>query len=298
MSDAIRAGRRTVPVSNRNKVLFPSDGITKGDLIEYYAAIAPVMAPHVRDRPATLERYPDGTAGERIFQKNIAKYFPEWIPRAEVPKKGGTVTHVLANDAPTLAYLANQAAIALHVWLSTIARPTAPDQMIFDLDPSRKNFADVRATALALADATRDLGLVPFVKTTGSRGLHVVVPVRPSEDFGVVWEVAATISDRLIAERPKILTREFLKAKREGRIFLDVNRNAYAQTVVAPYSVRPLAGAPVAVPLEWDEVADRRLRPDGFSMRDALERPAVWAGMRRSARSLGPAMRALGIRGR
>jgi bifunctional non-homologous end joining protein LigD len=285
MKDEIRAGRRTVTISNRDKVLFPDDGITKGDLVSYYVAIAPRMVPLVRDRPLTMERYPDGIASERIFQKNIAKYFPDWVPRAEVPKKDGSVTHVLANDAATLAYLGNQASITQHVWLSTVNAPMKPDQIIFDLDPSKEDFAEVRRTALRLREMLTEFGLVPFVKTTGSRGLHIVAPIRPVLGFEVVYGIAAAIAGRLAEERPTKLTTEFMKAKREGRIFLDINRNAYAQTAVAPYSVRPLRGAPVAAPVAWEEVADRRLRPDGFSMRDALERPDRWTGFRKAARS-------------
>lgn len=293
MSDAVRVGGRSVAVTNRTKVLFPENGITKGDLIDYYAAIAPKMLPYLRDRPLTMERYPDGIAGERIFQKNIAKYFPDWIPRAIVPKKGGSVTHVLANDAPSLVYLANQACITPHVWLSTTARPSQPDQMIFDLDPAGDDFAEVRRTALRLRDVLTELGLVPYVKATGSKGLHVVVPIRPDGTFDVVYETAHAIAEGLVEERPDALTLEFMKAKRRGRIFMDVNRNAYAQTAVAPYSVRPRAGAPVAAPLDWDEVRDARLRPDGFSMEDAFSRDDPWQGFRKAARSLAKVRKAL-----
>jgi bifunctional non-homologous end joining protein LigD len=286
MSDEIVVGRRRVKITNRDKVLFPDDGITKGQLVDYYAAIAPRMLPHVRDRPLTMERFPDGIGGVRIMQKNVSKYFPEWIPRASVAKHGGSVTHVLANDAATLAYLGNQASITQHVWSSRIDRPNEPDQMIFDLDPTQDDFAEVRRTALLLRDLLTDLGLVPFVKTSGSRGLHVVVPLRRSKPFEAVRDAAAAIAERTAAQRPSLLTTEFMKNKREGRIFIDINRNAYAQTAVAPYSVRARRGAPVAVPLSWDEVSEAALRPDGFSMRDALERPDPWTGFRRSARAL------------
>jgi len=282
----VRVGRRTVPVSNWEKVLFPDDGITKGDLVEYAIAIAPKMLPYLRDRPLTLERYPDGLRGEPFFQKNVSKYFPEWVPRAPMPKKNGTVTYVLANDAPTLAYVANQAAITHHVWLSTASCPYQPDQLIFDLDPSVENFDAVRTTALAVRAALIERGLVPFVKTTGSRGLHVVVPLRPSASFEEAYAFATGIAEELIRERPDLLTLEFRKADRGDRIFLDINRNAYAQTAVAPYSVRPRPGAPVAMPLDWSEVSDPTLRPDGFHMRDAVERADLWKGFRAAAKRL------------
>lgn len=295
MSDSIRVGGRSVPVTNPNKVLFPEDAITKLELIEYHAAIAPRMLPHMRKRPLTMERYPDGIDRERIMQKNVSKYFPDWIPRASVPKKDGTVTHVLANDAATLVYLAQQASITQHVWLSTIDRPAEPDQMIIDLDPTTDDFSEVRKTALLFRRLLTDVGLVPFVKSTGSRGLHVVAPLRAGESFEVVYQVARRLADRAAEEKPDLLTTEFYKVKRGRRIFLDVNRNAYAQTAVAPYSVRARTAAPVAVPLAWKEVEDRRLKPDGFSMRDALERPDHWKGFRSAARGLRTAMKDLGI---
>src|ERR1044072_6198797 len=172
MSDAISAGGRMIPFSNRGKILFPGEEITKGDLIDYALAIAPKMVPYLRDRPLTMERYPAGIGAQRVFQKNAPEYFPDWIARANVGKKKGTVTHALANNAATLAYLANQAVVTHHIWNSTVRSPFKPDQIVFDLDPSTENFAEVRTVANALKDLLEDIGLVPFVKTTGSRGLH------------------------------------------------------------------------------------------------------------------------------
>lgn len=295
MSDEVRVGRRTFRVTNLDKVLFPDDGITKGALIEYYTAVAPKMVPHVRNRPLTMERFPDGLGGERIMHKNIPKYFPEWVPRAELAKKGGSVTYVLADEAAVLAYLAQQGSITQHVWSSTVAKPLEPDLLIVDLDPTTDDFAMVREAALMFRSIFDDAGLVPFVKSTGSRGLHVVAPIRPKEPFEVVHEVAVRLAQRAIDAEPERLTLEFYKDKRGDRIFVDVHRNAYAQTAVAPYSVRALPGAPVAVPLEWSEVDDDRLEPGGFSMRDALDRPDHWKGFRASARSLAKAIRSLDV---
>jgi bifunctional non-homologous end joining protein LigD len=291
--DEIRVGNRRIAVSRRDKVLFPDDGITKGDLVEYYAAVAPKMLPYTRNRPLTLERYPDGIGRRPLFQKNAPAYFPDWIARAELAKKGGSVLHVVANEAATLAYLANQAVITCHTGLSSTKDLHRPDQLIFDLDPAGDDFDNVRSTALSLRELLGDLGLVPFVKTTGSKGLHIVVPLRPSEGFDLVWKFAHAVGERLVAAEPQVLTLEFMKAKRRGRIFFDVNRNSYAQTAVAPFSVRPKPGAPVAVTLDWSEVSDRRLRPDGFSMQAALKRDDAWEGFRRSARSVGPSARRL-----
>lgn len=293
----MRVGKRTFNVTNRDKVLFPEDGITKGGLIEYYAAIAPKMLPHVRNHPLTMQRFPDGINAEGIMHKNMPKYFPDWVARSEQPKKGGTVTYVLANEAATLAYLAQQGSITQHIWLSTHQKPYEPDIMIVDLDPTTEDFSEVRGAALLFREILEDLDLVPFVKTTGSKGLHVAVPIRPAFGFDVVHEVAARIAQRAIDAKPNLLTMEFYKAKRGDRIFADVHRNGFGATAVAPYSVRPRDGAPVAVPLDWKEVSDRKLRPDGFTMKDALERPEHWKGFRAAARGLGRAIKELGVEG-
>jgi bifunctional non-homologous end joining protein LigD len=291
----LRVGKRSFSVTNRDKVLFPEDGITKGRLIDYYAAIAPVMVPHTKNHPLTMERFPDGLGAEKIMHKNMPTYFPDWIARSEQPKKGGTVTYVLANEAATLAYLAQQGSITQHIWQSTAAKPFEPDMMVFDLDPTTDDFDAVRKAALLFRDALEDLELVPFVKTTGSRGLHVVTPIRPRYGFEVVHEVAVRVAQRVIEQEPEMLTLEFYKEKRGTKIFADVHRNGYGATAVAPFSVRPRKGAPVAVTLSWDEVEDRTLRPDGFSMADALERPDHWKGFHSEARALGRAIRSLGV---
>jgi len=297
MTDTVKAGAQTITVSNRGKVLFPDDGVTKGDLISYALAIAPKMLPYLKNRPLTMERYPDGIGKQRVFQKNAPEYFPSWISRAEVGKKDGIVTHPLANDAATLVYLANQAVLTHHIWNSTTRTPMNPDQIVFDLDPSTENFAEVRTVARGLRDLLDDIGLVPFVKTTGSRGLHVVTPIRPAWPYERVYGFAEAVVERLVREHPKLLTLEFLKAKRNDRIFFDINRNAYAQTAVAPFTVRAREGAPVALPIDWDEVGKRSLRSDGYGMRDALERPDAWSGFRGKARSVAKAARALGLAG-
>ncbi|MGH2793665.1 MAG: non-homologous end-joining DNA ligase [Actinomycetota bacterium] len=293
--ETMRVGKRTFNVTNRDKVLFPEDGITKGDLIEYYAAIAPKMLPHVRNHPLTMERFPDGINGEGIMHKNIPKYFPDWVARSEQPKKGGTVTYVLANEAATLAYLAQQASITQHIWLSTHQKPYEPDVMIVDLDPTTEDFSEVREAALLFRSLFEELDLVPYVKVTGSRGLHVAVPIRPKFGFDVVHEIAVRIAQRAIDAHPDLLTMEFYKAKRGERIFADVHRNGFGATAVAPYSVRPRNGAPVAAPLGWDEVSDHDLRPDGFTMKDALERPDHWKNFRASARGLARTVKQLGV---
>jgi bifunctional non-homologous end joining protein LigD len=295
MSEAftVRAGRRAVPITHPDKVLFPRDGITKADLARYYADIAPFMVPHTRDRPVAMHVFPGGIDGRGHYAKNVQGHFPDWIPRATVAKRGGTVTHVLANDAATLVYLAGQNVVTLHVWPARAGDPRRPDRLIFDLDPERgTDFADVRVAAREVGEALRDAGLVPYAMTSGSRGIHVVAPIRPGAEFPAAFRWAKDLADRLAAEHPDRLTTEFYKAKRGAPIFVDTRRNAYAQHAVAPYAVRPRDGAPVATPLHWEELDDPRLRPDKWSIRTVLERVREtgdpWKGIDRRRRSLRP----------
>ena len=282
------AGRRDVPLTHPDKVLFPDDGITKADLAAYYRDAAPRMVDLVRGRPVSLQRFNDGIARQGFFQKNVERGAPEWVKRVRVGKRGGSLWHVLANDAATLVWLANQNCITPHVWLSRADRLERPDRMIFDLDPaSEDEFALVRRTARELGDVLREAGVEPFAMTTGSKGIHVVVVLQRRYGFGQVRDAAVAVAAELVERRPKDLTTEFYKRKRDGRLFVDVNRNAYAATAVPPYSVRPLPGAPVATPLEWDELADRRLRAQRWTIRTVLDRdPDVWKGVRRAAGAL------------
>jgi bifunctional non-homologous end joining protein LigD len=284
----MRAGRRDVELTHPGKVLFPDDGITKADLAAYYRDAAPAMVPLVRDRPVSLQRFNDGIGRQGFFQKNVAKGVPPWVRRVEVGKHGGSVCHVLANDASTLVWLANQNCITPHVWLSRADRPERPDRMIFDLDPADDDeFALVRRTARELGDVLREAGVTPFAMTTGSKGIHVVVPLRRRYPFGRVRDAAVAVAAELVSRRPTELTMEFYKRKRDGRLFIDVNRNAYAATAVPPYAVRARPGAPVATPLRWDELSDRRLRADRWSMRTVLDRdPGVWSGLSDAAGGL------------
>jgi bifunctional non-homologous end joining protein LigD len=284
----MRAGRRDVPLTHEGKVLFPDDGITKAELAAYYRDAAPRMVPLVRDRPVSLQRFNDGIAKPGFFQKNVAKGVPDWVKRAQVDKKGGSLWHVLANDAATLVWLANQNCITPHVWLSRADRLERPDRMVFDLDPhSPDDFALVRRTARDLGDVLREAGVEPFAMTTGSKGIHVVVALQRRYRFDQVRDAAVAVAAELVARRPKDLTMEFYKRKREDRLFVDVNRNGYAATAVPPYGVRPLPGAPVATPLHWDELSDRRLAAQRWTLRTVLDRdPDVWAGIGRAAGGL------------
>jgi bifunctional non-homologous end joining protein LigD len=293
----ITIGRRRFELTRPDKVLFPADEITKADLIAYYRKVAAVMVPHLRGRPLMLQRFPDGIDGEGFLQKQVADYFPAWIRRAELAKEGGTVTYAVADDEPTLAYLAAQACITPHVWLSRVDRPDRPDRVVFDLDPARPDFATVRDTARALRDLLEAVGLVPFVQTTGSRGLHVVAPLDRRGDFEAVRSFARDVAERLVAQDPANRTIASRTAKRHGRVFIDTLRNGYAQTVVAPYAVRALPGAPVATPLEWRELGDGRLHAQRHTTatvpRRLARRPDPWAGISRQARALSAARAAL-----
>src|SRR2546425_6011313 len=258
---------KEITISNPDKVLFPDDGITKGDLVDYYRRIADRMLPQVRDRPLHMNRYPDGIGGIAIQQKRVPDSFPPWITRVTVDlHRGGTIAHAAIDNAATLVYLANYNMITAHVWLSRIPATAQPDLLIFDLDPSDDDFRLVRTTALHLKAMLEELQLVPFVKTTGSRGLHVVVPITVGPSFEAVHIFADYVGQRLAAADPGHLTTEFIKQKRQGRLFIDVNRNAYGQTVVAPYSVRARPTAPIAVPIAWADVENDGLRPDGVTM--------------------------------
>lgn len=268
----VRAGRWTVQIARPNKVLFPDDGITKLDLAEYYARVAPAMLPHVRGRPVAMERYPDGLNGQRFFHKNVNGSVPQWVHTARIGKQRGSLTQILCDNAATLVYLADQACITPHVWLSRVDRPQHPDQMIFDLDPPEGKFAEARRAALTLKGLLEDLGLPGFPKTTGGKGIHVMVPLDRRTDFGAVREFARGVGELLAARDPEGFTMEQRKGRRSGQLFIDIMRNAYAQHAVAPYAVRARAGAPVATPLDWSEMEQEGLRPERFTIRTIPER--------------------------
>jgi bifunctional non-homologous end joining protein LigD len=290
-ASAVRTGGRTVELTNAEKVLFPGDGFTKADLAGYYQSVAKWMLPHLRERPVAMERFPDGIDGMRLFQKNASKHFPEWITRARVPKVGGTVEHVIVDQAATLVYLANQACITLHGFLSRLDKLQNPDLLIFDLDPPGSDFALARQVALDLRGILEDeLGLTSFVKTTGGDGLHVVLALDRASTFDAVRAFAREVAGVLVQRDPKRVTTEQRVGARGKRLYVDVMRNAYAQTAVVPYTVRARPGATVAMPVSWDEVADARLRPDRYTIENvpALleEREDPWRRLKRSASAL------------
>jgi bifunctional non-homologous end joining protein LigD len=265
MTLTLEVGRRTVAISRPDKPLYPS-GITKADLARYYERIATTMLHHVAERPLNLERYPDGIEGRRIMQQRAADYFPDWIPRVRVPGRDHSVEHVVANEGATLVYLAGQACITFHHWLSRRDRVDRPDRLVIDLDPSNGTPAEVRRAVRIIGGLLRELGLEPFAMTTGSRGYHVTVALQRRAGFDAVREFARGLAAVAAAREPRLFTNEQRKAKREGKILIDVLRNAYAHTSVAPYAARARPNAPVATPLHWEELEESSTRADRWTI--------------------------------
>jgi bifunctional non-homologous end joining protein LigD len=287
----IRVGSRTVEITHPGKPLFTTPAVTKLDLARHYENVAPAMLPHLKGRPLALQAFPQGVDGKGFFMKSIPRHFPEWINTAEVPKRGGSLTQVLADSAATMVYLAGQNVITPHVWLSRVDKPRQPDRLIIDFDPSPGvGFAEVRAAARDAGERLRDAGLVPFAMVTGSRGVHVVAPLRRGPSFSAVHGFARAMAEQMVAADPDHLTLEWHRAERGSRIYIDVNRINYAQHAVAPYGVRPRPQAPVAMPVHWEQLSDRRLRPDGWTVGTAASRLSsdgdAWQGMTRRARNL------------
>ena len=287
-------GEHTVEVGNEDKAFFPGDGITKGAFVDYYAKVGERMLPYVEGRPVSMKRFPDGIDGKSFFQKETPDHFPDWIERLSVKKEGGAVEHAVIRRVADLVYLADQACIEPHVWLATADHLERPDRMIFDLDPSDGNLGMIRDAARALRDVLEEVQLVPFLMTSGSRGYHVWVPLVADAGFDDVRDFARTVAEVIVGRDPDSFTIEQRKEKRGHRVLIDYLRNGYAQTSVPPYSVRARPGAPVATPLDWDELG--RAEPRSYTIGNLLKRLGQkddpWEGLQRDARSLdGPRKR-------
>ncbi len=271
-------------ISHPDKILFPGDGITKAELADYYGAAAALMLPHLRQRPLTMERYHRGIGEKGFFQKDVSKGFPAWLERVEVPKKGGTVHYPLINDSEGLLWLANQNCITPHVWTSRVPELFHPDLCVFDLDPMKDEPDVLRRVALAVRDLLAELGLETWVKTTGSKGYHIVVPLDGTLAFPEVARFADEVGRILVARDPLHLTREFAKADRDGRIYVDTGRNGPGATFAATYAVRAKPGAPVSAPCSWDEIASGEVQPRTFTLRGMAQRFAavgdLWSELR------------------
>jgi bifunctional non-homologous end joining protein LigD len=272
-------------ITHPEKVLFPEDGITKGDLAAYYETIAPVMIPHLRARPLTMERYPAGIGREGFWQKSVTKGFPAWLKRVTVSKKTGVVHHPIVTDLESLLWVTNQNTITHHVWTSRAPRLRFPDVCVFDLDPSNEDWNAVRRAALELRDFLAELGLPAWIKTSGSKGFHIVVPLDGKTPMATAARFADTAGEMFTARAPDRLTREFSKADRGGRIYVDTGRNGYSATFAAAYTVRARRGAPVSAPCSWDEIEHGIVDPNTFTIRNVPQRVAksgdLWADMKR-----------------
>jgi bifunctional non-homologous end joining protein LigD len=270
-------------------LLFPDDGLTKGELAAYYEMVASAILPHIRGRPITMERFQRGIGEKGFFQKDVSKGFPEWLQRVAVPKKGGTVHHPIVEDTRSLLWLANQNSITPHVWTSRVPDLWHPDLCVFDLDPAEEQPEVLLAAALALRDLLRELKLESWVKTSGSKGFHIVVPLDGSADYGDVGRFANAVGGMMVRRDPKHLTQEFSKTDRGGRMLVDTGRNAYHATFAAPYAVRAQPGAPVSAPCTWEELKGG-VGPRSFTLRGMTARLAevgdLWSDMLTCGQSL------------
>lgn len=278
-------------ITHPEKIMFPDEGITKGELASYYETVAPVMLPHLRRRPVTMERFHRGITTPGFFQKDVSKGFPEWLERVEVPKHGGTVHHPIVTNTEGLLWLANQNSITIHVWPSRAPQLYQPDVCVFDLDPMNADDVDsLRTAALSVRDLLAELGLPSWIKTTGSKGFHIAVPLDGKSDFGTVARFAHTVGQILVKRDPDHLTQEFSKVDRGGRILVDTGRNGYSATFAAAYTVRAKPGAPVSAPCSWEEVERGEVGPKSFTLRMMAERIAatgdLWSDLLKSKRSL------------
>ena len=273
-----RRGSRTLKLSNPDKVFWPATGITKGDLLAYYETVAPVLIPHLRKRPFTMRRYPDGAEGKVFFQKDAPSHMPNWIPtfttevttRAK-PRETRTIRMPLVNDELALLWMVNMGCIDMNAWYSRVDRPDRPDFVLFDLDPSADvGFGETVQVALLVKQALDELGLRAYPKTSGSDGIHVLVPIERRYTYGQTRDFSAAVADAIARSNPGLATTEWKKSNRRG-VLIDANQNGQGKTIASTYSVRPEPGAPVSTPLEWHEVSET-LNPLAFTMDAVLER--------------------------
>ena len=284
-------------LTNLDRVVFPRDGITKGDVVAYYEAVAERMLPHLAGRPLSLERFRKTIDDGGFFQQSVAKHFPEWVGRMPVARRdGGTTVHPVAESADALVYLANQGALTFHAWPARVPALECPDALVLDLDPSDERWEPVREAALLLREELDAVGLAGLPMLTGSRGLHVVVPLDATTGWDGVWTFSKAIGAALVKRAPKELTRALYKSQRRGRLYVDTMRARRGQTAVVPYTVRARVGAPVAAPVSWAEVEDPAIDARAFTIGTVLERPAdPWEGARGHGQSLAGAAARLGV---
>jgi bifunctional non-homologous end joining protein LigD len=298
----VRRGSRTLKVPNLDKVFWPEEGFTKGDLLEYYERIAKVLVPHLRDRPFTMKRYPDGIEGGHFFQKDAPSHMPDWIETRPFPatsrdaKRRRTIRYPLVNDELALLWMVNMGCIDMNAWLSRVDRPDRPDVVLFDLDPAEgTQFRDVVRVASLVRELLDALGLRGFAKTSGADGMHVLVPISRRHGYEDTRSFASIVAGTLARTHPDLVTTEWVRAKRRG-VLIDANQNREGATIAFAYSVRPHPGAPVSAPLRWDEVTED-LDPRDFTMEVVLGRVErhgdLFAPTLELHQSLGKALRSI-----
>src|ERR671923_173872 len=302
LPNELRKGRRSLKLSNLDKPFWPDEGITKGDLLDYYRRVAPVLVPQLRDRPFTMRRYPDGAYGKAFFQKDAPVHMPEWIPRVplmvstrETPRRRKRIQAPLVNDDLALLWMANMGCIDMNTWYSRVDKPDRPDWVLFDLDPSPNvGFAETIEVALYVKEALDALGLVSFPKTSGSEGIHVLVPIERRHTYDDTREFAEIVAGAIARAHRGLATTEWSKAKRRG-VLIDSNQNGEGKTIASAYSVRPKPGAPVSTPLRWDEV-NEKLNPAIYTMDVVLSRVEqhgdLFEGVLTTRQRLGEALKA------
>jgi bifunctional non-homologous end joining protein LigD len=300
----IQQGERIVRLSNLDKPYWPEAGIAKGDLLGYYRDIAPSLLPHIRDRPFTMKRYPDGWQGRPFFRKDVANYAPAWVERVGVTvttrdpsPQTRTIEVPVVNDELALLWMVNTGCIECHTWYSRVDRLDRPDWVVFDLDPSDDvGFAETVTVALLVKELLDSLGLASFPKTSGALGLHVLVPIERRHTYDDTRRFATQVARTIAGAHSDVVTTEWSKAKRRG-VLIDARQNAKGKTIASVYSVRPMPNAPVSTPLHWDEVSES-LDPSRYTMvvvRDRLDRHGdLYERVLESKQRLGPALRALG----
>jgi len=262
-----------IDISNPDKLIFPNDKITKKDLVEYYQRISKYILPYMKNRPITMQRFPDGIEESGFYMKDAPDYFPQWIDRIEVEKKGGGLNHhVACNQEASLVYIANQACITPHLFLSKKGHLSQPDRMVFDFDPSTKNYQLVKKAALALKGVLDEYDIQSYVMNTGSEGIHVIVPLEETMDFDEVRDLARIFAEKTVDTSPDDFTLEQRKEKRGKKVFIDILRNAYGQTSVAPYALRAKNGGPVATPLTWQELSHKSFDPQKYTIKNIFKR--------------------------
>jgi bifunctional non-homologous end joining protein LigD len=297
----IRRGERMVRLSNLDKPYWPDERITKGDLLRYYRDVAPALLPHIRDRPFTMKRYPDGWQGRPFFRKDVTNYAPAWVKRVAVQvtsreQQRRTIEVPVVNDELALLWMVNTGCIECHTWYSRIDKLERPDWVVFDLDPSDDvGFAETAQVALLVKESLDALGLASFPKTSGAHGLHVLVPIERRHTYDDTRRFATEVARAIAGRHPDVATTEWSKAKRRG-VLIDASQNAKGKSIASVYSVRPMPRAPVSTPLHWDDV-NEKLDPSIYTREAVLDRldrhGDLYEGVLKTKQRLGPALRAL-----